>query len=227
MTLQKRVHPTARYMSESLLNKYNDTWINIIHSLLVTYTGCKRPRSGRGITSRVKAIVHNIEGIYLSEKAGDDEQPNQKTKNPSSDANQPTLSIYDMQKSIQTMAGIFTDAKRRTADAIEAFNWKLAPILRHMENIQIAPSHRFSILYSFLAVKARDACDTLYISTISLCSMLGAVKKKVLFDVEIQDRRVTRWTTAKFDNFLGGKSHTKLPRVYDRVSERSFQANAC
>lgn len=63
-----RVDRAARYMSEPVLATMHQTWINILHAFLVVYTGCKRPRSERGINSRMKAVVNNLEGLDLQPK---------------------------------------------------------------------------------------------------------------------------------------------------------------
>ena len=40
MSMHQRVDHAARYMSVPNVEKYHETWINIIHSFLVIYTGC-------------------------------------------------------------------------------------------------------------------------------------------------------------------------------------------
>lgn len=52
-------------MSEPVIDAVNQTWVNIIYSFLVVYTHCKRPQAGRGLNSRIKATLHNIEGFDL------------------------------------------------------------------------------------------------------------------------------------------------------------------
>lgn len=72
------------------------TWMNIIHSFLVTYTECKRPRAGCGTNYRIMDIVNNLEDfdgddLLKPDDNGDDEDngPNKKKAN-----SKPT--IYDL-----------------------------------------------------------------------------------------------------------------------------------
>lgn len=85
----------------------NKTSINIVHSFLVLCTNYKLPPAGRGTNSRIKPIVNNLEGLDLDESTNnvevrDDHEVEKKNTNP-----EPT--IYDLQKSIKKMTGLFLD----------------------------------------------------------------------------------------------------------------------
>ena len=79
--LPRRVDRAARYMSSSVIEKFHATWVNIIHSFLVVYTNCKRPRHSRGHSSRVQAIIRNVEGLDLHDDPEDDRGTTKKDEN--------------------------------------------------------------------------------------------------------------------------------------------------
>lgn len=77
LKIESRTDRASRYMSEPVINSMKPTWSNIIHSFLVVYTNCRGPRTGRGLNSRIKAVVKNIEGLDLAvddENADDDKE---------------------------------------------------------------------------------------------------------------------------------------------------------
>lgn len=65
MKMESLVDLAAQYMSETVLNDMSETGVDIVHSVLVIYTGCKRSRSGRVINSRINAMLNNIEDLDL------------------------------------------------------------------------------------------------------------------------------------------------------------------
>lgn len=58
-----------------------------------------------------------------------------------------------------------------------------------------------SVLYSFLAGPAYNACDKTKLMSITLDQMPDEIKKKALFDNEIQDRCTTSWISIPFPQF--------------------------
>lgn len=72
MTIVQRVVRAARYMSAPNVQKYPETWLNILHAFLVLYTDCKHPRSSHGQSRRLDAIKRNIKELNLD---GFDEVP--------------------------------------------------------------------------------------------------------------------------------------------------------
>lgn len=202
--LPRRVDRAARYMSSTVIDKIHTTWVNIIHSFLVVYTDCKRPRNSRGHSSRVQAIVRNIEGLDLEEAkdVGVEKQSEERPKDQDLDRRQEP-SLFDLSKSIQSMTALFPDTSRPTGEEKETFSSKLTPIIEQMETLDISEVHRPSVLFSLLPpnTPARNACNKLNLKSITISEMVYEVKKKVLFDGEIQDRRVTRWNSMSYDQF--------------------------
>lgn len=68
----------AGYKSEPILNELSPMGLKVIHTLLVLYKNCKRPRSGRGVSSSVRMIVNNIEGLNLDVSGKSKEQEKDK-----------------------------------------------------------------------------------------------------------------------------------------------------
>lgn len=54
-----------RYMSETVINTINPTWVISIHSFLVLYNNCRRPLQSLGVSSRIKILINNIQGLNL------------------------------------------------------------------------------------------------------------------------------------------------------------------
>lgn len=99
------------------------------------------------------------------------------------------------------MTSLFQESNRPTGEESESFCSRLSPITQQMENLQIVPSHRPSVLYSLLTGKARKACAKLVLTSINLDEMVEEIKKKVLYDGGIKDRRTSSWNTATFEQF--------------------------
>lgn len=79
-------------------------------------------------------------------------------------------------------------------EEIENFSSRLTPIIVHMDTLDISEAYRPSKLFSLLPpnTPARNLCNRLQLMSILIGEMVSEVKKKVLFDGEIQGRHVTR-----------------------------------
>lgn len=202
MSISQRVDRAARFLSSLNVERYSDTWINLLHSFLVIYTGCKHPRSTRGQSRRLDAIKRNIEGLNLD--VGDENVPHNRERNDDNDDKKKNEThLYDLTKSIQSMTSLFPESSRPTGEEDESFTSRLKPILEQMETLGIDEHQRPSVLYSLLPSNspARNACDKIKLQSIHINDMVDEIKKKVLFDNEIQDRRVTRWDSTTYEQF--------------------------
>lgn len=103
---------------------------------------------------------------------------------------------------MKTMTSLFSKEARPTGEETETFNARLKPILEQMETLSFHQSQPPFIMFSLLSGPARRACQNLKLNSMKLKKMLSEVCRKVLFDCEVQDRRVTRWSSASFDKFL-------------------------
>lgn len=87
MTITQGVDSDALYAFALIVKNYFKTWIHLLHSIVVLYTGWNHPRSSLGQNRRFDGIKRNIEGINLDEsdnivtddsdkkKANDDKKP--------------------------------------------------------------------------------------------------------------------------------------------------------
>lgn len=203
----------------------------MVQSFLIIYTGCKRPHSGLVINSRIKAMVNNIEGIDLDVFNTDDidditEKKTDSVKGPSSHER----TILDLQNAIKTISSPFPEDACPKGEEYESFTSRIEPIVGQMENLSINPYHRYSVMFALLTGSAPVACKFLKLRSLSLGDMISDIKKKVLFDGEIQYRRVTRWTTVCLDVFrkasIAKKMLLEVIGVYYEVSEESPKAHA-
>lgn len=63
LTVRQHVGRAAQYTFWPLIISFQPPWINTLHSFLVIYTSCKRPRSGHGISSCPKVMICIIEHL--------------------------------------------------------------------------------------------------------------------------------------------------------------------
>lgn len=101
-------------MSEPIISAMNQTCMNILNGFLVMYIGCKRSRRSRGHSSRVKAINHNREGLYLEYADYAKENKSNDAKNKDDPGYEP--SITDLRKDLEVLTGLYPEEKRPTRD---------------------------------------------------------------------------------------------------------------
>ena len=151
----------------------------------------------------MQAIIRNVEGLDLHDDPEDDRGTTKKDENEEKGSRKPEASLFDLTKSIQSMTALFPDSSRPTGEEGETFTSRLTPIIEQMETLDIAASHRPSVLFSLLPPNTppRNACTKMQLKSITIETMVSDVKKKVLFDGEVQDRRVTRWNSTTYEQF--------------------------
>lgn len=89
------------------------------------------------------------------------------------------------------MIPLFPEINHRNGEESGTFCSRLTPIIEQIETIQIAPSHCPSVLLFALELKSYKACAKLVLKSISLDEMIDEIKKKILYNGEILDRRTT------------------------------------
>lgn len=94
----------AWYMNESALNRFKDKWLNITHSLRVTYMNWKYPRAGTGVNYHLKAMTDNVAGGILPDSRNINEVPEKRIPAQTTDDKPQESFTYDCQKSILTHA---------------------------------------------------------------------------------------------------------------------------
>lgn len=183
----------------------------MFHPFLVVYTNCIRPRcSGRsGKQKQLQAILENIEGYDIFPEDRVDAADNMNLLNKSlhdekdkdAEKHQNTSHISAPQKGISAMEFLFAQDTRATGEENELFTSRLTPICDQMNNLQIAKESQPSVLFSLLTGPARDACERMQLQNITLDEMIAEIKLKVIFDSDIQDRRISRWTSVDYSEF--------------------------
>lgn len=88
---------------------------------------------------------------------------------------------------------------RRTGENNEALNARIETIVTQLGTLGFEPCLRPSVTFSLITGPACTACNGLKLQTLSLEEMLDEVRKKVLFDGEINDRRMKKWTKVAFE----------------------------
>lgn len=97
-------------MSEAVVGSMNQILINIAHSFLFIYTDFKRPCAGRGTKSRIKTIVNKIEGFNLDHFLKPDDDVNHDDDKSKKNKTKSKPKIYDLQNSVKTINGLFSEA---------------------------------------------------------------------------------------------------------------------
>lgn len=146
-------------------------------------------------------MINNIEGLALDIALDlnhdvDDEKTDTKRHK-----KQDETTIQDLQNAIKTMTLLFPEETRPTGEETKTFNARLESIVEQMETLSFQKSQRPFIRFSLLSGPDRRACKDLKLHSMTLEEMLSEGSKKVLFDSEVQGRRVTRWSFALLEEF--------------------------
>lgn len=143
-------------------------------------------------------MVNNIEGLGLDIDDDltkyDDEKKNEHKDHKKQDK----TTVHDLQNAMKTMTSLFLEKNRPTDDENEPCNSRVEPIVDQMKDFEISESHKPSVLFSLLPGPARKDCKILKRHALPLEQMLDEIRKKILFDDEVKDRRVIRWTSVTF-----------------------------
>lgn len=186
-------------MSEPVVASLHSTWINRLHGFIVIYTGCKRPHACRGNNASAKAIKHNVEGLDV--EYAEDGKEDDKDDHRSKDNKESVPSINDLPNELQVFTWLFQEDKHPTGDEMEAFTSPRTEILQHMETLNIQKNQPPSVLFTLLSGPPPKACTSISITDVSSDEMVEHIKKKVIYDREIKDHRVTSWKNATFVQF--------------------------
>lgn len=121
------------------------------------------------------------------------------TKNDEKDETK--LNMYDLQRGIATTASLFHEETHPTGVENEPVTARLSPICDHMKNLHIPENYQPSVLFYLLSGPTRDACDKMVVLYISLQQMIYEIKLKLLFNGDIQDGCINRWTSVEHSEF--------------------------
>lgn len=177
--------------------------MNIIQSFLIVYTNCKQPRNSRGHSYRAQAVIRSVEGLDLHEDSDNDCGTFKKDEGDEKYLKKSKVSLFDLIKSIQFMTALFPDSGRPTIKVDETFTSRLTHITEQAKTLDIDASHQPSVPFSLLppSTPAPNACIKTQLKSIKIDVMASEVKRKVLFDGEIKDRRATRWNSMTYEQF--------------------------
>lgn len=190
-------------MNESTLPTFHSTWINIIHAFLTIYTNCSRSVRVHN-QNRLKAILRDIEGFDIpSDETTPDLPPAQHPLPVTLPMSHHTavVTVCDLQKGIQAMDSIFPESARPSGEEHEPFSVPVNPIPEKMEALQTPCNHRPSVFFSLIKGKAHKAASKIPLSTATLDSLLTVIKTVVLFDKDVQNRRVSQWMNVTYTQF--------------------------
>ena len=99
------------------------------------------------------------------------------------------------------MAGLFPDKARPSGEESELLSVRLAPIINQMQKLQIHATQQPSVLFSLLKDPARKSISQVCLMKISLKDMIDTIKRKVLYEGDIQYRRINCWSTIDYNYF--------------------------
>lgn len=88
-----------------------------------------------------------------------------------------------------------------TREESEVFMARLTPIATKMSNVEIGHSHYPSVFYALQAGLAGENYDNFGLIKIFMEDMIFHTKVNVLYNNEIQDRRVSKWINVVFFQF--------------------------
>lgn len=127
---------------------------------------------------------------YTHGTKNDDESHTKDAENP--------LKFSDLQEGFSTMDA---EATRPTTKEFELFTARLLPIFHKFNNKHISACYQPSVIFSLLSDPTRDAWEKLEILNISLEKMIYDTQLEVLYDIDIQDRRISHCTSVECSEF--------------------------
>lgn len=213
-------------VAPTLIRQFSDYCLSVLHSFLVIYRNCTRPRSRSRSANqkRLQAIPENIEGYDLfpedrvEEKNGNNGDESRlttyfhgtkKTMEPDDKrtTDDRTTYISDLQKSISTLAPLFPKDTRPTGKDNEPFSARVTPICDQMKQMHLPATHSSSALFALLTGPAREGCNKMRLMDISMEKMVAEIKLKVFYYSDIQDRRISQWSTVEYFEFQHNKDN--------------------
>lgn len=131
----------------------------------------------------------------------------------------------DLTKSIQSIISIFGHSNRISGEETEPFHHQLQPILDQMEASQILDDFEVTVLFSVLTGKARLAASKIRTHNIKIDEFIHSLSNLLLFEHNIQGRKINRWNAISYSNFRAKKqhpprSHLHLHRLRSRTPSR-------
>lgn len=220
LKMEFRVDRAARYMPEFVLNAMHYTRTKTLHAFLFVCTGCTRPRAGQDLSSRIKEVVNNLDGLDLhpenDEENDASDNRDSKLENETHTGNRAPTRM-DLQNAVKTITSLLPEDTRLAGEEREPFILRLDLTFKELETPGLAPSHHSSVLFLLLMESARKACKELNLHSLSLHAMIDDVQIKLLFDGEIKGRRVTTWTSLTFNEFR------KLPDCEEKATRRCLK----
>ena len=170
-------------------------WLKALFQILIDLCGCRRPHSRAGVNARY--VISCLDGCELSDKYyTNPSQPTSQSHrdypkhghntNGRDEKNADKHDGPDLTNSIRILTSIFPVDQRPTGEETEPFMHKLQPILEQMHASQIPKKHQVTALYTIISGKAREVASSLNEGSIDLNTFLHDLRKKLLFDQNIQ-----------------------------------------
>ncbi|KAI0565266.1 hypothetical protein FGB62_20g18 [Gracilaria domingensis] len=206
----------AFYMQELQIREMHSFWQMTLHRILVQYAGCVRPRTSG---TMVNCIVRNIAGMdYRDPNDGSTESRDSDRSN-----NEKECESLDLNGSIKVMTTIFPYSDPIGGEEDTPLKHKMTPILEQMDASKIPPEHRVTVLFTLLTGKARDTASKIRSGHESIDTFLEELYKLILYEPNIQQRKINRWQSIHFGSFKAEHPslHESSSRCIDHISAHS------
>jgi len=130
------------------------------------------------------------------------------------------------------MTSIFPVENRPSGEETEPFMHTLQPIIDQLAISKIPPDHHVTTIFTLLNGKAREIASHMNLANLDTEGFVLELKRKLLFDYNVQQRKLNRWNDLKFSTFRQGTSslHKATSLCIDHVSQHfkdlpEFMAN--
>ena len=115
----------------------------------------------------------------------------------------------DLSKFILIFTNLFPVNDRPTGEEDEAFVYRLRQILDQIVTSKIPEEHQVGTVFSVLAGEARKVAAQIRSPHLPLKEFVHQLKEKLLFDHNIQQRKIADWNGITFHRFHQASSTTR------------------
>ena len=225
----ERVDHISFFVGTTEIREYPQYWQDVLLRILMTFCGMKRPRVAGSNLRAMQRHLGGYDCIDGNENYPDElEDGNHKNKNekdtiqvkndveemkdqnpidiipnpsPKFEKEYATSHQPDLSKCISIFTNLFPIEDRPTGEEDEPFVYRLRPILDQLVTSKIPTEHQVGTVFSVLTGEARKVAAQLRSPNMDLKAFVNELKKKLLFDHNIEQRKIADWNTITYDKF--------------------------